>query len=458
MVLDVEQPSAASAATSLLYRSTRLKPSSTPTNQNISIFHDVLWRRLDVLLEDIAQCCIKVYTLEKVLRMKKVVNPNTGFGLSAGGTGVGEASASVLDEVKEGSFLDECLETMEEKPTFTFWTTLATSLDTQTRAICEGEVLAAQNVSPRMLTVNIAPSWSAANNFLQQALSSNYPRFLRLFHTFFAKIAVHTETVYTQEHQRYVPIGTVPRRLHAKTIPYSPETVLCLRAISKFETLYLSRSSARMTDSINAAFSGGYKQPPGSKEGNTVSRIMLNEMDSARFDPLLGRNMARLIGKAVDAITGKVDSLVRISLGKIGDAMADNVRTLQLIKDFSATSLIGPLASSAQVNNSALVSFVYHIVYSLRNPFTEFPSKIIASLETPLQASRRRGYRKLRLPVLTSVLTPLGGREMLRSGHRCTRHRHKTRIEHHLCEGPQGRLCQIGRSHEFDGYGRWYRW
>ena len=284
---------------------------------------------------------------------------------------------------------------------------------------------------------------------------------MRLFHTFFAKIAVHTETVYTQEHQRYVLIGTVPRRLHAKTIPYSPETVLCLRAISTFETLYLSRSSARMTDSINAAFSGGYKQPPGSKEGNSVSRIMLNEMDSARFDPLLGRNMARLIGKAVDAITGKVDSLVRISLVKTGvaiDAMADNVPILQLVKDFSATSLIGPLASSAQVNNSALVSFVYHIVYSLRNPFTEFPSKIIASLQTPLQASRRTGYRTLGPPLLTSVLIALGGREMLRSSHRCTRHRNQTRIEHHLCEGPQGRLCQVGRSHEFDGYGRWYRW
>jgi hypothetical protein len=148
-----EQPSAASAATSLLYRSARLKPSSTPTNQNISMFHDVLWRRLDVLLEDIAQCCIKVYTLEKVLRMKKAVSPNAGF-MAGGVGGVGEGS--VLDEVKEGSFLDECLETMEEKPTFTFWTTLATSLDTQTRAICEGKVMSAQHVLARSLVIDLA--------------------------------------------------------------------------------------------------------------------------------------------------------------------------------------------------------------------------------------------------------------------------------------------------------------
>ena len=93
---------------------------------------------------------------------------------------------------------------------------------------------------------------------------------------------------------------------------FSPETVLCLRAISKFETLYLSRASTRMTDSINSAFGGGYKQPPASREGDSVARVMLNEMDAARFDPLLGRSMARLLGKAIDAITGKVDGLVSL--------------------------------------------------------------------------------------------------------------------------------------------------
>lgn len=38
---------------------------------------------------------------------------------------------------------------------------------------------------------------------MQQTLGSGYPRLLRLFHEFFAKIAVHTDTIYTQEKQRY---------------------------------------------------------------------------------------------------------------------------------------------------------------------------------------------------------------------------------------------------------------
>jgi hypothetical protein len=43
-----------------------------------------------------------------------------------------------------------------------------------------------------------------ANGWLQQTLSTGYPRLLRLFHDFFAKISVHTDTVYSREHQRWV--------------------------------------------------------------------------------------------------------------------------------------------------------------------------------------------------------------------------------------------------------------
>ena len=42
----------------------------------------------------------------------------------------------------------------------------------------------------------------AASTFLQQTLSTGYPRLLRLFHDFFSSIAVHTDTVYTSTYQR----------------------------------------------------------------------------------------------------------------------------------------------------------------------------------------------------------------------------------------------------------------
>lgn len=37
---------------------------------------------------------------------------------------------------------------------------------------------------------------------MQQTLGNGYPRLLRLFHEFFAKIAVYTDTVYTSTQQR----------------------------------------------------------------------------------------------------------------------------------------------------------------------------------------------------------------------------------------------------------------
>lgn len=43
----------------------------------------------------------------------------------------------------------------------------------------------------------------SASSFIQTNLSTNYPRLLRLFHDFFSKIAVHTDTVYTPHQQRF---------------------------------------------------------------------------------------------------------------------------------------------------------------------------------------------------------------------------------------------------------------
>ena len=55
-----------------------------------------------------ANCCIKVYTLEKVLRLKR-------------------------DTVTQVQFLDEVMKTLDEKPSFTFWTTLAKAFEQQSK-------------------------------------------------------------------------------------------------------------------------------------------------------------------------------------------------------------------------------------------------------------------------------------------------------------------------------------
>lgn len=91
---------------------------------------------------------------------------------------------------------------------------------------------------------------------------------------------------------------------------FRPETVLILRSLTPFETLYLSRSSSRLTEVVNTATSGGSRNPPGATEGVTVARIALNELDSGRFDPLLLRSVARGVGSSLETFATRLENLV----------------------------------------------------------------------------------------------------------------------------------------------------
>ena len=142
-------------------------------------------------------------------------------------------------------------------------------------------------------------------------MSTSYPRLLRLFQEFFSKIAVHTDTVYTLAQQ-------------------SPETILTLRAIQPFENLYLTRSRNRLSDAVQSAFSlaapasqsqdggaaggggggGGAAAVPTASGGLMLARAIVNELDAARFDPLLAKAVAKGSARAIDAFVNKAEALV----------------------------------------------------------------------------------------------------------------------------------------------------
>lgn len=265
--LNAKDPTSSSAG--LVYKS-RIR--QEPTSVTAPQWANALWNRLSFLIEDMAGACVKVYTLEKVLKMKK-------------------------DPVSQIVFLDEAMKVLENKPSTTFWAALARSLEKQTR---DG----AKN-----------------STFLQQTLSSGYPKLLRLFHDFFSKIAVHTDTVYTQSRQ-------------------SPETVLVLRALSAFEALYLSRISNKMNEAVGQAFQGGARAPPSSPEGTNVARTIANELDTAKFDPLLVQSVARGAKSSLDMLLARTDGLI--------------------VRDRAATLLAGPAATLQLVQNLSLAMFLYH--------------------------------------------------------------------------------------------------
>jgi hypothetical protein len=68
-----------------------------------------------------------------------------------------------------------------------------------------------------------------------------------------------------------------------------------------------------MTDIVNTSMSSylsGRGNPPGASEGVTIARTVTNELDSARFDPLLVRTVARNAVKVLDNLVNKIDGAV----------------------------------------------------------------------------------------------------------------------------------------------------
>ena len=166
-------------------------------------------------------------------------------------------------------------------------------------------------LSESLLAINVLNT-RAGSTFLQQTLSNGYPKLLRLFQEFFAKIALHTDTVYSQSHQRlYQPLSSLCPQTDFLV---SPETVFTLRSLSTFESLYLSRSSNKINEAIAQGFSGGVRTPPGYNEGINIARAVANELDSARFDPLLVKSVAKNAVSSLEMFLSRVDGMVRIVL------------------------------------------------------------------------------------------------------------------------------------------------
>ncbi|GAA5937757.1 uncharacterized protein JCM15063_002108 [Sporobolomyces koalae] len=311
----------ASAASAFVYKS---RTRNEPTQANLHQWTSTMWNRLEHLVNDMGNICIKVYTLEKVLTLKK-------------------------DQMTQTSFLDEAMTVLENKPSVLFWTSLAQAFETQAKEAVR------------------------SSTFVQTLLSTGYPRLLRLFQEFFSKIAVHTDTVYTLAHQ-------------------SPETVLVLRSIQPFETLYLTRSTNRLTESVSSAFSissslaaSFTSRPPTAptaNEGLATARAIVNELDAARFDPILVKAVAKGASRAIESFMQRAESLVA--------------------HDHSATSLLGPLATPSQHNNADLTSSLYHLWHPLERVLQDHTDSVQEILKPSID--RVRGaYLAIVNPLIMSI-------------------------------------------------------
>jgi len=74
--------------------------------------------------------------------------------------------------------------------------------------------------------------------------------------------------------------------------------------------LYLTKSSNKINEALGQSLSGGARIAPGSSEGTNLARVVVNEIDAARFDPLLVKAVAKNAASCLDAILTKLDGMV----------------------------------------------------------------------------------------------------------------------------------------------------
>jgi hypothetical protein len=246
---------------------------------------------METLIQDLGAVCIKVYTLEKVLGLKRDMESGVSF--------LDEAMSVRPSSLLEGADLDAEGEAGARQQT--------------ELALLDGPFPVIRNSSSRNdQTLELRPI------HLQQRLPST-PQAAAgvLFH-------------YRGTYRHCLLSVSAEVRLSFLSCPSvsldergdSPETVLVLRAILPFETLYLNRSSTRLTESVASSFSissslssSFTNRPatvPTANEGLSAARAVVNELDAARFDPLLVKAVAKGASKALESFVTKAIGLVRV--------------------------------------------------------------------------------------------------------------------------------------------------
>ena len=60
------------------------------------------------------------------------------------------------------------------------------------------------------------------------------------------------------------------------------------------------------------AFTNGARSPPGMTEGINIARTVVNDLDSARFDPLLVKAVAKNASSSLELMLQRADGLVSL--------------------------------------------------------------------------------------------------------------------------------------------------
>ncbi|KAG0302021.1 Conserved oligomeric Golgi complex subunit [Dissophora globulifera] len=116
------------------------------------LWTSILWKRMEKIMDEMYNGCIKIYLLERVLARKR-------------------------DPLTQISFLEIVSSSMDGNMVHRFWQSLSAHLELELKAAAR------------------------SSQFLHQALIDGFPRLLNLMHEFFSRVSVHSATAASEDVQ-----------------------------------------------------------------------------------------------------------------------------------------------------------------------------------------------------------------------------------------------------------------
>lgn len=228
---------------------------SSPTmsvrgNSNVGINQKQLaaavWSRMESLMTKMSDQCIKVYSLEKVLEIKK-------------------------DALTHVSFLDEVSKTLDANSLVSyFWRILSANFEQELK------------------------NATKASTFLQSIFVGDYPKLLKLLHDFFSRVALHNGTLLSDYSQ--TPEYVIMLR--------SFNTFQTSFLTKSLQRMYDSVNSTFPT------YGGLARTPPGRNNVLNITRIIGHELETASFEPHLSQAVAKNAVKALSNFCVKCERLL----------------------------------------------------------------------------------------------------------------------------------------------------
>ncbi|KAI9486654.1 MAG: Golgi transport complex subunit 5-domain-containing protein [Benjaminiella poitrasii] len=243
---EANSPNQAAASPTMSVRKLNNSNESTIGQHNQKQLATAVWARMENLMKSMSDQCIKVYSLEKVLEIKK-------------------------DPLTQISFLEEVSKMLDANSLVSyFWRVLSGHFEKELKEATK------------------------KSKFLQTIFVGEYPKLLKLLQDFFSRVAIYNGTSLTDYSQtpEYV---IMLRSFHTFEASFLAKSLQRMTDVIK---------------STFPSYGGLSRTPPGRNNVLNITRVIGNELETASFESSLLQAVARNSVKALSMFCVKCESLL----------------------------------------------------------------------------------------------------------------------------------------------------